>query len=464
MSHLRFDDETDRIAKYRLKATSNYLPSASYAGQYRYPIDYSNEPTTAYREERDERKDAAIQLKRSYPKNYQQYRLLRSRLPREPRERPLARSAERRESRNGLAARELASSSSSKDASKLLNNRSNDKALINRPGEQPAKASSSLGRRTGGDRILSSILSSKIVSLKDNEQITASKTTIGQRINFRSELLPNLVYNNLIRRAGAMDATRKPPPPPETRSEVKELKSTEISSEVQGGSEARSESIPVSGDATDNSRKQASNEQSINQTYIQRYSSSNQTVKNSNSTDLKRHLSDAVLLTNVKREESSNSNAAVSSNELPSILQSTLLAGDASSIQESLLPSINTSAILNLIRSLNLTNGSSDVESFSDAESSSDLAEPVKRLKLSTPNESDSDESSDDVRPKPTPKSDSTPRESIDSQQSSDDRSPSVPAGQAISSAMRIAKSASLYNPLELQLIKLAPTMGFNRI
>ena len=442
MSHLRFDDETDRIAKYRLKATGGYLQT--YAGQYRYPIDYASEPDRNYRDERSERKEAAIQLKRSYPKNYQQYRLLRSRLPREPRERPAVRSSVR-ESRNGLAARELASSSSSKD-SKLLNNRRSYKALIN--GEQAAKEIAPLGRgsRTGGDRILSSILSSKIVSLKDNEQITASKTTTGQRINFRSELLPNLVYNNLIRRAGALEAARKPETRPETRSEA----SSEASSATG------SENVPANGDA---SREPAGNEQSINQLYIQRYS--NQTVKNGNSTDLKRHLNDAVLLTNVKRDELAN--ATVSSNELPSILQSTLLSGDASSIQETLLPSINTSTILNLIK--NLTNGSFD-RTATDAEATAAgpvrLA-PVEHAKSNAGDEAPSADQND-VRSPPSDSTQANRERSADSQQSADNSANDSQPARAISSGLRMAKSAALYNPLELQLIKLTPAMSFNRI
>lgn len=465
MSHLRFDDETDRIAKYRLKATGGYLQT--YAGQYRYPIDYTSERE---REDyRNERKDA-IQLKRSYPKNYQQYRLLRSRLPREPRERPAAtREAARsaaRESRNGLTAKELASSSSSKDA-KLLNNRPDDKALIN---GRTAKETPSLGResRMGGERLLSSILSSKIVSLKDNEQITASKTTIGQRINFRSELLPNLVYTNLIRRAGAME--RKPEMRSEQRSEIRSEIRSDKREEIRP--EIRSENVGTQSDVTGNtaSGDAFGQERSINQMYIQRYS--NQTVKNSNSTDLKRHLNDAVLLTNVslQRDEYSAPNATVSSNELPSILQNTLLSGDASSIEETLLPSINTSAILNLIKNLNLTNGSNrsglDVASASDA---TGLVEPTDSNAFNESSALDNGESLDELRSEP-PKIDSTQvnREPTDSQQSSDLPNFSQPTraeqSRAISSSMQMAKSTSLYSPLELQLIKLAPTMGSNLI
>ena len=328
----------------------------------------------------------------------------------------------------------------------MLNNRRSYKALIN--GEQAAKEIAPLGRgsRTGGDRILSSILSSKIVSLKDNEQITASKTTTGQRINFRSELLPNLVYNNLIRRAGALEAARKPETRPETRSEA----SSEASSATG------SENVPANGDA---SREPAGNEQSINQLYIQRYS--NQTVKNGNSTDLKRHLNDAVLLTNVKRDELAN--ATVSSNELPSILQSTLLSGDASSIQETLLPSINTSTILNLIK--NLTNGSFD-RTATDAEATAAgpvrLA-PVEHAKSNAGDEAPSADQND-VRSPPSDSTQANRERSADSQQSADNSANDSQPARAISSGLRMAKSAALYNPLELQLIKLAPAMSFNRI
>lgn len=514
MSHLRFDDETDRIAKYRLKATRGYLQT--YNAQYRYPIDYENERNSRTERSEPKREEVAIQpLKRSYPKNYQQYRLLRSRLPREPRERSVARS-QGRESR-GLAGRELASSSSSKD-SKLLNNnqRPDDKASMNGEAKESTKEptkESSLGRptRMGGERILSSILSSKIVSLKDNEQITASKHTTGQRINFRSELLPNLVYNNLIRRAGAVDQMRKQELKSEPKPEPKSERKSVAASNGDGGE-------------TVSSSEQAGNERSINQMYIQRYS--NQTVKNGNSTNLKRHLNDAVLLTNVSlnRDDSteSASNAGLSSDELPSILQNTLLSGDASSIQETLLPSINASTILNLIRSLNLTNGSSEVESsssdleilsnvertsdsgLSDApeltssepspklssERSSELSlesspesSPEQSRELSSntspelPSKSSSfplpsepssypNELSDLVRPPKFHSAHSTSKkaEPTDNQQSADHRANLVQPTRAFGSGQRIAKSASLYNPLELQLIKLAPTMISNRI
>lgn len=379
ISHLRFDDETDRIVKYRLKSNSHQTNS------YRYPID----------------ENSAIQLKRSYPKNYQQYRLLRSRLPREPRERSSIRSLVREPSSkeaNRLVSKAELTSSSTKDSSRLL------KTKVKDDNGQSTKESSLIRLRMGGDRILDSILSSKITSLKDNERQIV-KTD--QRINFRNDLLPkvNIAYNNLIRRTGS-----------------------------------QTDQIIMSKSEKENTIQSNNEQQSINQLYIQRYS--NQTkVKNNSTSNLKKHLNDAVLLTNADKQQTRNdsdysimneANNNETSNDLQSILQNALLSTDASSIsEESLLPSINNSIILNLIK--NLKNESFDTKSI---------------LNNSTPTESTDanlDESSNDSV------------ESIDSKiKNEESTNKNFKKDQ---NEVKILSKSSLISPLELQLIKLAPTI-----
>lgn len=237
--------------------TTLYSPTSN--NQYP-PIDHSS--------------SGAIQLKRSYPKNYQQYRLLRSRLPRE---RPSIRTSS--------SSKELTSSPSSKGSNAI-----NGKLTKETVG---GKLKNEL--KMGGDRLLNSVLSSKLISLKDNEQSSSIKTD--HRINFRSNLLPkvNLAYN-LIKRTGL----------------------------------------------TSNN-----NEQLVNQLYIQKYS--NQT-KSSNRTSNLKHLNDAILLTNINL----NRNAVEPNLSNSSSINNTLLSS-ASSIQEILFPIRNLTDSNDNLKIKNLT-------------------------------------------------------------------------------------------------------------
>ena len=347
---------------------NSYLQTFS-NNQYRYPIDYQN----------DANENAAIQIKRSYPKNYQQFRLLRSRLPRE---RPSFARLASRESNKLQTTKELTSSSTTKDhTTNLANKNEDDKSLAN---EQSSKDSSLASM---GDRILNSILTNKLIALKDNEKIASTTTSTSRSSDrqqrssiLRSELLPklNIAYNNLIKR---------------NSQSTNQLTNQMINHNNNG--------------------------QLANKMYIQRYS--NQTIKN-NSTNLKKHLNDAILLTNVNR---TNDNVnKLSPNELPLILQNTLLSSDASSIQETSIPTtINTSTIFNLIKNLNLTN-SNDNSEFSFNNSSLEFKLP-----------------------------DSSDFKTINSIH---------PIKQSIGNDIKKVKSSSLLSPLELQLIKLAPTMISN--
>lgn len=371
ISHLKFDDDTDRIVKYRLKSEQYAKPERkaaylqSYGNPYRYPISDQNEDVTS-----------AIQLKRSYPKNYQQYRLLRSRLPRD---RP-----------TGRTAKELVSSST-KDAQSLSN------------GRRPSKESLSRLR-------MGRILSSKIISLKDNEQIASTRTT-DQRINFRSELLPkvNIAYNNLVRRAGLLATDQQ--------------------------------------HQSSNGEKQQSNQltEQANVYTAERYS--NQTANNSTSkrthpNDVVQPLTDVSSTNrNVNTSDSSSSNNEIvnlTATALAAALQNSL-SSDASSIRETtqtLRPPTNRTEILNLIRN-------QTIETDDDRSSDDDSKSPDDLTDLEELNELKGRSIDDEL-------------DQADQSKLINEQRPQSP---------NILKAASMLSPLELHLIKLSPTnMIANRI
>lgn len=413
ISHLKFDDETDRIAKYRLDRLKSdqdgYLKIYNRRDQYRYPIDSNHETN-------------AIQLKRSYPKNYQQYRLLRSRLPRD-------RPSIRTKKENGLKLKELESSSTKNEK------KSTTSKLINDTNHQSTKEQQqqSLNR-------MSRILSSKIISLKDNEKTdlnhlntkassTSLSTTTDQRINFRNELLPkiNIAYHNLIKRTGQLNT------------EQANSNQQSQSNELIGQSKTSFNNQLIKINSTSNLSNKPSNDASL----LTNVSSEN------------RNLLDRILISSKNHKNNTHYNDDIIN------LTSSLLSSDASSLQEtthSIDHPINSTNILNLIKNLTSNGTSSSFDLISD--NSTDLSSNNESLNDDELSHTSfyNDDSFNDLKDLKVLENSSAVE--FDKKKSTDSISNSdrIYRPETNDSPKNFYKSNSMISPLELHLIKLSPT------